>query len=320
MRVRNAECRRNTEIRRRGPEYGGRPVPSAAERSAKCGVALLVAALWLTLGCQGRSTAPTTEVAWRELPQRFTNSLGMELVLIPPGEFLMGSSPSDPAAQESVPQHPVRITKPFYLGVHEVTQAQYKKLFGFNPSHFSPLGSHQEFVGGLDTEKLPVDHVNWSEAHSYCQYLSRLPDEEAAGRRYRLPTEAEWEYACRAGTTSRFSFGDSASLANANINGWTDSESGQAPLGRTAAIGSYSPNPFGLHDMHGNVWEWCAGSRRQYTKQPQIDPHGPITIYSVLRGGAWDFPQALCRSDYRTEAFNGYVFAGFRVVCEVEDD
>ena len=144
-----------------------------------------------------------------------TNSIGMKLVEIPAGDFLMGSPDTDiHANQDEKPQHHVQITKPFYLGVFEVTQGQYEKIMRDNPSHFSPNGESRNKVTGLDIRHFPVEHVRWTEAMEFCTKLSQLPQENSAGRVYRLPTEAEWEYACRAGaryqhTTLSYSVGRS---------------------------------------------------------------------------------------------------------------
>jgi len=275
----------------------------------------------------------------QQLPKVLTNSIGMQLVLIPAGEFTMGSLESDLACEDSKPQHSVRITKPFYLGVYEVTQEEYEDMMADRPSHFysdglegderegpdtyslrdnrprSGLGSDE--VAGLDTSRFPVDQVTWGQASEFCRRLSDQPVEEAAGRSYRLPTEAEWEYACRAGTTTPYSFGNVITLAQANISQPGADEDAQ-PLKHTAEVGSYPSNAFGLYDMHGNVWEWCADGKRKYARSAQTDPNGGPTLYYILRGGGWDFPAHFCRSDYRNEALAGYVYFGFRVACEVD--
>src|SRR5262249_31361738 len=183
-------------------------------------------------------------------PPRLTNSLGMELVRIPAGKFRMGSLPSEPGRGDDEDEHEVEITRPFYLGAYEVTQAQYEKIMGHNPSWFHADGGGGRGSAGLDTAVFPVEYVRWSDAVEFCKRLSARPEERRLRRTYRLPTEAEWEYACRAGTTAPFHHGPTLDAAQANFDG--------AGLKRTARVGSYSPNACGLYDMHGNVWEWCA--------------------------------------------------------------
>src|SRR5262249_21135881 len=153
-------------------------------------------------------------------PPALVNSIGMKLVLIPPGEFEMGSADSDSLAREDEkPRHRVRITKPFYLGANEVTQGEYEKVMGTNPSFFSRTGPGKDRVKGLDPARFPVEQVSWHEATEFCRRLSGVAEEKAAGHIYRLPTEAEWEYASRAATTTNFHCGDALASALANFNG-----------------------------------------------------------------------------------------------------
>ncbi len=192
-------------------------------------------------------------------PVAVENSIGMRLRLIPPGEFQMGSTPKEIEAilaetkdagkflvNAQGPQRPVRISAPYYMGTFEVTQAEYQRVMGTNPSDFSPMGKSAAKVEGIDTGTFPVENVSWDDAVEFCRRLSELPAEKAAGRTYRLATEAQWEYACRAGTTGHFHTGAALREADANYN---------AALGRPAPVGSYPANAFGLHDMHGNVFE-----------------------------------------------------------------
>ena len=273
--------------------------------------------LWLMTSAGCRDGVSFDRGTLQQLPKKITNSIGMQLVLIPPGDFLMGSPETNLASEDSAPQHSVRITKPFFLGVYEVTQTEYEEVMAVRPSHFYSNGVGGEEVEGLDTGRFPVDQVTWGQATEFCRRLSEQPEEVAAGRTYRLPTEAEWEYACRAGTTTPYSFGNAITLAQANISQLGTDEDAQ-PLNRTAEVGSYKPNEFGLHDMHGNVWEWCTDYKRNYTHSSQTDPHGGDSLYYVIRGGGWDFPAQFCRSDYRKEALAGYVYFGFRIVCEID--
>jgi len=254
--------------------------------------------------------------------QTVTSSIGMRLARIPAGEFLMGSDSSDPDAREDEkPQHRVRITRPFYLGVYEVTQEEYQKVMGSNRCFFSPAGPGKDKVAGLNTARLPAEQVRWLDAVAFCRKLSELPAERLAGRVYRLPTEAEWEYACRAGTTTPFHFGDSLSSLQANFNG--NHPYGKAAKGpflvRTTAVGSYAPNAWGLYDMHGNVWEWCADwyGRTYYHESPTDDPAGPATGSTrVIRGGEWYGDARDCRSAFRYADLPEGIFyvMGFRVV------
>jgi formylglycine-generating enzyme required for sulfatase activity/outer membrane protein assembly factor BamB len=260
----------------------------------------------------GRRAGPTT----------LSNSLGMKLALIPAGEFLMGSPDTDPAASaDEKPQHRVRISRPFYLGVTEVTQAQYQKVMGSNPSFFAPTGPGKDRVVGLNTAQFPVEQVRWHDAQAFCRRLTALPAEKRAGRTYRLPTEAEWEYACRAGTTTPFHFGAALSSRLANFNGNFPSR-GASPgpfLARTAEVGSYRPNAFGLYDMHGNVWEWCSDwfDKDYYRHSPRDDPAGPSSgSVRVIRGGEWYGDARDCRSAFRYADLpeGRFYVLGFRVV------
>src|SRR5262245_29442913 len=206
------------------------------------------------------------------LPETVRNSIGITLALIPAGTFLMGSPQEEQRRSKDEDQHEVEITKPFYLAVFPVTQGQFRRVKGYNPSFFSSDGRGMEGVeyaqapaGGSDkvrelggTDDFPVENVSWDEAVEFCRRLSALEPEMAAGRVYRLPTEAEWEYACRGGASGYhvFHYGSSLTSTQANFDG--DYAYGAAPgpyLGRTSKAGSYEPNAFGLFDMHGNVWE-----------------------------------------------------------------
>jgi formylglycine-generating enzyme required for sulfatase activity len=254
-----------------------------------------------------------------------TNSIGMKLVLIPAGKFLMGSPEKEAERHPGEVQHEVEITRPFYMGAYEVTQGQYLKLVPKGTPHF-----HARNGGGPD---YPMEHVKFREAVVFCQKLSELPAEMQAGRTYRLPTEAEWEYACRAGTATAFHTGDALSSTQANCNG--NYPHGGAPKGpylkQTAKVGSYAPNAWGLYDMHGNVMEWCADfyDPNYYKQSPKQDPAGPgkgvVTTefppdhFRVVRGGCWLDEARGCRSAYRfrMQPTEPYRLVGFRVVCVV---
>src|SRR5262249_28290129 len=181
-----------------------------------------------------------------------TNSIGMLLALIPPGTFWMGSPPREAMRGGDEHLHEVEITRPFYLGVYAVTQEEYQAVTGKNPSYFSPSGGGKKEVRRLDTNRFPVETVSWNAAEAFCQQLSEREAEKKAGRVYGLPTEAEWEYACRAAPSSWrsgvFHFGNALSSTQANFDG--NHPYGGAPVGpalkRTCAVGSYPPNAFGL--------------------------------------------------------------------------
>ena len=240
----------------------------------------------------------------------------------------MGSAETDDGARDDEkPQHQVQISRPFYMGAYEVTQLQFTGLMEINPSSFTRAGLLQGAPQELDCSSLPVDNVTWLAAIEFCRRLSNLPAEKEAGRVYRLPTEAEWEYACRAGTTSIFYFGNSLSSSQANFNGVQPFGSAeQGPfLNRTAPVGSYKPNAFGLYDMHGNLHEWCMDrfDRDYYRDSPNLDPQGsPTGTYRVIRGGDWYSDGRDCRSAFRyADVPEGQFYAlGMRVVCELTSE
>jgi formylglycine-generating enzyme required for sulfatase activity len=252
-----------------------------------------------------------------------TNSIGMKLTPIPSGTFLMGSPKDEANRQDNEgPQHEVEITQPFYMGVHTVTQEQYERLMGKNPSWFSSQGGGKDKVKKQDARSYPVEQVSWDDAVAFCCKLSGMLEEKQLGRVYRLPTEAEWEFACRGGVPSTpFHFGNSLSSTQANFNGGRPYGGAAAGpyLERTTAVGSYTANGFGLHDMHGNVWEWCQDwfDVYYYARSPRQDPEGPRAGESrVLRGGSWDDDGWNCRAARRFRYSPGYLGndIGFRVV------
>jgi len=249
-------------------------------------------------------------------PNVLTNSIGMKLVLIPKGTFMMGSPPDEKGSEEDERRHEVTISRDYHLGMHEVTQAQYKKIMGKNPSHFqgdAVAERHPEtgrVVKDVDSANHPVEQVSWEDAVEFCQRLSALPEEKKAGRVYRLPSEAEWEYACRAGSQMAYSFGsDEKSLVNF---GWC----GPNSKGMTHAVGLKKANAWGLYDMHGNVFEWCADWYGVYPKGSATDPRGPEDgSIRVSRGGCWFNDAVYCRSADRLRFDPSFRsnFLGFRV-------
>lgn len=278
----------------------------------------IISAVLLTSAVLGEDTPP----------RQLTNSLGMKLVRIPAGEFLMGSAKDDPGARDDEqPQHRVRITRPFYLGMYEVTQTEFEAVMQTNPSSFTRAILLKGAPAELDCAKLSVDGVTWYQAVGFCRRLSNHAEEKTAGRVYRLPTEAEWEYACRAGTTTTFHYGDSLSSTQANFNG--EHPFGNAKKGpflsRTEVVGSYKPNAFGLYDMHGNLHEWCLDrfDRDYYRHSPVDDPRGPEQgSRRVIRGGDWYSDGRDCRSAFRyADVPSGKFYAlGMRVVCELTSE
>jgi formylglycine-generating enzyme required for sulfatase activity len=286
---------------------------SAAENSCR---QELQEALDAALAAKNLGQANNINAAIREIERRialrnaappkplstFTNSVGIKFVWLPTGEFLMGSPTSDSLRTLDEVQHPVRLTRQIAMGVHEVTQTQYENVTGSNPSRFR--GANH-----------PVDTVSWNDAVAFCDLLSSAPAEKAAGRKYRLPTEAEWEYACRAGTSMAYCFGNEPSrLAR---YAWFQGTSNTT----THAVGLKQANRWGLYDMHGNVWEWCHDWYGPYSPGTSVDPTGPESgTDRSVRGGGFFFSPADLRSARRLHGppenrdENG---SGFRVVVEV---
>ncbi len=241
------------------------------------------------------------------------NSIGMEFVQIPAGEFEMGlpDQGNDGDLPPETPRHTVRLTNSFGLGLHEVTRSQYLHVMGTNPaavqSDDSPDGS------------LPVVLVTWHEADEFCRRLSAMDAEQSAGRRYRLPTEAEWEYACRAGSRTPYHW--SASRLAGDASG---EAAGIAPPLPLLPVGSYPSNPFGLYDMRGNAWEWCDDwfDRDYYGWSPASNPRGPqIGYVKVVRGSDWTFIGEGCKLSYAAlPAWKSNPFVGFRVACDISPE
>ena len=236
------------------------------------------------------ATAATTVTTANPAPDEFVSASGIEMILISPGTFLMGSPPTEPGRDENERQHQVTLSNSFWLGKTEVTQNQWQKVMGNNPAK-------------LKGDNLPVEQVSWHECISFCNTLSELegltPAYQISGENvtwlpsadgYRLPTEAEWEYACRAGTTGPHA-GNVAEMARYSAN------SGR----KTRAVGTGKPNVWGLFDMHGNVWEWCWDMyQKDYGPGPDLDPTGSDTDnYRIERGGSWHRNARDCRSASR---------------------
>lgn len=231
-------------------------------------------------------------------PETYTNSIGMEFVQVPAGEFVMGSfeDEEDKSNYEN-PIHKVTIEKPYYLGKYEVTQKQWRKVMGDNPSNFQG-------------NTLPVEQVSWYDAQEFIKKLNRIEDTD----KYRLPSEAEWEYACRAGNSTKYSFGDDESQLYAYA--WYNRNS----VLKTHPVGQKKPNAWGLYDMHGNVWEWVAW----HDDYPDADSSGneweqESESFRTGRGGGWSSNAKLCQSticyDFNPD-YCGYNL-GFRILREI---
>ena len=263
---------------------------------------------------QNRSSSQGKDFDGRSL-KKVVNSIGMELLLIPPGEFTMGVP--DVGFERRVPPecppHRVRITRPYYLGVYEVTQEQYERVMGGNPSWHTTSSGLRD-LPEQETGLLPVEQVSWEDATEFCRRLSQLSAEKEAGLIYRLPTEAEWEYACRSGTSEPFRWSTHGNPRTGDNAG--ENLKGTLPL---ATVGSYPPNQFGLHDMRGNLYEWCADwfARDYYRRSPVDDPPGPESGYlRVIRGGDWLFVGEGCTINRRIASpWHSGAFLGFRVAA-----
>jgi len=285
------------------------------QRAFRVGIAgILAGAGFLACGC-GRdvpktppapaaATAPATGPApaagaTPALPahpkpgESLVNSIGMKLIYVPPGEFRMGSDPAEPGRHDDETAHDVKITRGFWLAATEVTQAQWQKVMGLNRSE--PKG-----------DNLPASRLSWPQAAEFCQKLGK-----AEGRSYRLPTEAQWEYACRSGSGGAYSGGKLDEVA------WHMDNSGEAPH----EVAGKKPNAWGLYDMHGNVAEWCRDFyQRDLGSAPVVDPAGPAqgTGARVVRGGSWDNFARACRSAARASFNPAYPLdrLGLRVIIE----
>lgn len=271
-----------------------------------------------------------------EQPKTISNSIGMELVLIPKGTFAMGSPLSELGSKDNERQHEVTISKDYFLCIHEVTQAQYERVTGRNPSQFNghvlaervPAKKHpvtgrtieEAKIIPKDTSSFPVDSVTWDDAVYFCKRLSSLPEERKAGRVYRLPTEAEWEYACRAGSKTLFSFEGSKTTLD-EYAWYRQNSSENARSHRPHPVGKKKPNSWGLYDMHGNLLEWCQDWYAEYPEASLTDPTGPssgsdsLGDRRVLRGGCFGWDAMHCRSATRNSCSPSYRSNrhGFRV-------
>ena len=259
-----------------------------------------------TLNEKGASITRTYHSA-EQFTEDLGNGINLDLLVVPPGAFEMGSARHVGNPDEQ-PQHLVMI-KSFMLGKFLITQGQWTAIMGKLPLC--------RFKG----DDLPVERVSWDDAQKFCQRLSKQ-----TGRSYQLPSETQWEYACRAGTSTPFSFGETITVEVANFNG--EHTFRDEPRGfyfhSTNEFGKFPPNAFGLYDMHGNLWEWCADNwLDDYTSSPRDSSSYQIreSRYRVARGGSWHEPPELCRSATRLRVLQSDAdeFMGFRVVCDVSD-
>jgi len=271
---------------------------------------------YLFLGDDGEETKETSTATFTPGQPWTVPTASIEMIWCEPGTFMMGSPENEKGREldnnnkvkkkDDETQHEVTLTKGFYLGKYEVTQTQWKEIMGTSPSKFTGDGR-------------PVEQVGWAKAAKFCWNLTLM--ERKAGRlsegwEYALPTEAQWEYACRAGTTTVFAFGDSLSSKQANFKG-TSPYGGAAKgpkLGETIEVGSYAANPWGFFDMHGNVWEWCSDWKANYPSGPLTDPTGPVSGSSrISRGGSWTGDGHDLRSARRYSRGSPHYNLGFRL-------
>ena len=243
-------------------------------------------ALSLANGCGNRASNPTE-------PKRKEGEAGYRMALpingveyafrwCPPGTFMLGSPVSEARRDNDETQHQVTLSRGFWMLETEVTQEMWKKVMGNNPSNFKGV-------------KLPVEQVSWNDCQEYIKKLNEIKV-ASAGFKFSLPTEAQWEYACRAGTRTAYYFGDTLTQQQANFGG-----------NQTKDVGSYPANAWGLKDMHGNVWEWCADWKGDYPSGTVTDPVGsPTGSYRVIRGGSWIYCAGGCRSALRSDYFLAY--------------
>ncbi len=270
----------------------------------------------VTVNARGETIKTEQKQAYYFL-ESLTDELGIEMVSIPGGTFEMGSPEDEKGHDESEsPQHTVTV-QPFFMGKYPVTQAQWRFVAQLTQIERELETDPSNFQG----ENLPVERISWYDAKEFCERLSKF-----TGREYRLPSEAEWEYACRAGTTTPFYFGETITgeLANYNASAVFAEESEGEYRQITTEVGQFQPNSFGLYDMHGNLWEWCLDSwhdnyeEAPFDNSPWLKKLNANDNHSqVLRGGSWDGNPEDCRSAYRLSYDLDYDTLGFRLVCDV---
>jgi formylglycine-generating enzyme required for sulfatase activity len=278
---------------------------------ARCLGATALIALCVTLHAEEPKRVPKIEQ---------TNSIGMKLRRIPTGKINIRITDDDILTRPASDTVEIEIKKPIYMGMYEVTQEEYVRVMGSNPSSFHLAGENRHRVRDLNTKRMPVENITWAMAQEFCEKLSALPEEKKAGRLYRLPTSDEWEYAARAGSSKQvlYAFGSTLDPEQANFDGSAlVSEKGKgAFLRRPALVGSYKPNAWGLFDMHGNVWEWTADEFVAQDKEGK-----PAGVRRILRGGSWLNRARDCAASTRLIIAPDVQFnnIGFRIVCETTD-
>ncbi len=266
------------------------------------------------------ASAKISKIAGDVGPEVHTNSIGMSFVYISTGDFRMGTPDfGNSFSPLECPKHEIRITRPFLIGSHEVTRGQYLAVMSALDvgDTTMPDKKHLPMPEAPNSDS-PMVNVTWYEAAEFCRRLSEKQEEHAAGRWYRLPSEAEWEYACREGKSEPYNW--KRKRLQDDVSGET---AGISPPLMLTAVGSYPPNDIGLFDMRGNAWEWTADwfDRDYYTRSPIEDPRGPAHGYlKVVRGGDWRFIGEMCHIDYPImPPWKGSPFVGFRIICELVD-
>jgi len=242
----------------------------------------------------------------QEENKTFTNSIGTEFVLIHPGSFMMGSQPGEQGRDPNETLHKVTISRPFYMQISEVTQAQWVAVMGTKSDPFARCG-----------DDCPAGSVSWEQAIEFVQKLNKKEE----SNKYRLPTEAEWEYACRAGTETAYNWGDIVDCSKANYGNFFSNECYEVNPEASVKTRSFQPNHWGLYDMHGNIGEWCQDIYGDYPEGHVTDPNGLAKGESrVIRGGSWGFGSEEMRSAARLEfpPDERYAYFGFRLVMETE--
>lgn len=297
-----AECGGQVSDKASNCPHCGCPVARAAARCPECGGHVLPkASVCPHCGCPLEPSSGPQPGGMNTSSANFTNSLGMEFVLISPGSFVMGSDSN----RDAMPRHPVTISRPFYLGRYPVMRGQWAAMMGNILNRFDVNKLFKE-----DTSRHPVVDVSWDDVQEFIRKLNR----KEGHNRYRLPTEAEWEYACRAGTTTAYFFGDD--LDNLGGYAWYSANSS----GVTHPVGEKLPNAWGLYDMHGNVWEWCSDWYGKYPTGSALDPQGPPTgERRALRGGSWYEAASDCYTSCRIKRTpdKGHGSVGFRLALSL---